>query len=252
VIFIRVPDGGIPHAVIGFPGNLSPYQGMNAAGLTVTVNQARPRSAGYQSLSGRSNVQTAGRLLTLAGSLDEAESMIAAEPRMCSAIMTISDGNNSRGAIYELSPRGWAARRVGTNGVVYATNHFLAPETADMDDDPAAPSSLRRYDRLAALLEPNRTESLHGYLDPAGMIRIMRDRIDPWTGLESPPDVFDDGGKSLATHGCMYEAVFDPGNLWFWVAAGGIPVPQQRFAGFSLAKLAGLPNAKEVSPPVYP
>ncbi|MEC7985004.1 MAG: hypothetical protein VX278_07565, partial [Myxococcota bacterium] len=33
-IFVRSPDDGIPHVIIGFPGNLSPYQGMNKAGLS--------------------------------------------------------------------------------------------------------------------------------------------------------------------------------------------------------------------------
>ena len=38
-IFVRQPTGGVPHVVIGFPGNISPYQGMNAAGLTVATNR---------------------------------------------------------------------------------------------------------------------------------------------------------------------------------------------------------------------
>ncbi len=38
VIFVREPDAGNPHVTIGFPGNLSPYSGMNWHGLTIASN----------------------------------------------------------------------------------------------------------------------------------------------------------------------------------------------------------------------
>jgi len=38
-VFVRQPTGGVAHVTIGFPGNISPYQGMNAAGITVATNR---------------------------------------------------------------------------------------------------------------------------------------------------------------------------------------------------------------------
>ena len=251
VIFVRQPTGGITHAVIGFPGNVSPYQGMNVEGLSISSNEAHPRNGLFQSLSGRSHVQLLGRILAGAHNLAEAEQMIWATDHMSAEIFTIANGRNNMAAVFEMTATAIGARRLDAKGLVYVTNHFLAPETAGADEEPAGFSTLLRYARLQQLLEPEGVSTLYGSLDPAGLIRVMRDRMDPETGTEVPEDTFDNG-RSLATSACLYEIVFDPANLVFWVAAGRIPVPQQPFQGFSLGELAGLTNAMLVEPGVYP
>jgi len=49
-----------------------------------------------------------------------------------------------------------------------------------------------------------------------------------------------DDGNSLATNGALYQVIFDPAGLRFWVAAGALPVPDQPLTGFSLAELLEL------------
>ena len=82
---------------------------------------------------------------------------------------------------------------------------------------------------------------MYGQLDPAALVKIVRDRVDPETMVTSPP-VFDDG-LSLATDGALYEAVFDGSHAQFWVAAGVVPIPGQAFVGFSLTHLLGNASA---------
>jgi hypothetical protein len=136
------------------------------------------------------------------------------------------------------------------DGVVGMTNHFVAPETKDSDKEPASPSTTKRLERLDQLSLPDGLDTVYGTINPEVMIQILRDRVDPTTGQASAPDVFDDD-SSIATNGAIYQVVFDPENLWFWVAAGKLPIPNQKFVGFSLSELLALPDAKPVTPKVY-
>ncbi|MDP8255561.1 MAG: C45 family peptidase [Candidatus Alcyoniella australis] len=249
VIFVRQPTDGIPHAFIGFPGNLSPYSGINAEGLSIASNEADPLDNSQHDFVGRSHVQLVGHLLSNAHSMDEAVSIVQSTDHMCVTVITVADGVAKRGAVFEMTAQAVGIREL-EDGVVWATNHFEAPETRDLDADPVGVSSRLRFDRLEQLLDPAGADSLYGTLDAEAMVGIMRDRVDPYTGLESPADEFDNNG-SIATNGAIYQMVFAPADLHFWVAAGGIPVPQQPFVGFSLGELLGLPDAVPINPPIY-
>jgi hypothetical protein len=236
VIFVRQPGGGVPHVVIGFPGNLSPYQGINAEGIAVASNDVFPRDNTVNDRTGRSHVQLVGEILTRARSLDEARGMVASTNHMTAELLLVSDGDAGRAEVLEMTPQ-----QVGIlgpqDGLVYATNHFRAAETEDLDED-ALDGSGTRLTRLEQLLLRGRPESLHGKLTPEQMVAVMRDRTDPTTGTQSDASVFSDG-KSIATNGALYDLVFDPAARLFWVAAGALPVPAQPFTGFSLGELLG-------------
>jgi hypothetical protein len=235
-IFVRQPTGGVAHVTIGFPGNISPYQGMNASGLTVSTNRiyanAEPAPAG-----GRSGVQLAGEILAHAHSLDEARTMVQTTPELAHLIMGISDANAGTGEIYEIGPTAVGVRPLDES-VVYATNHYVGATMAGTDTQPPPAHTTLRYQRLGDLVPKEGKASLYGALDPTTFIGgVLRDRVNPQTMVTSPP-VFDDG-QSLATDGALYAAVFDAGHSQFWVAAGAIPIPSQAFVGFSLAHLLG-------------
>ena len=249
VIFVRQPEIGIPHAYIGFPGNISPYSGINAAGVAVASNEADPLDNTHHDRVGRSHVQMQAMLLKNATSYEDARAFIEEQDHMTVEIITVSDGVNRQGAAFEMTNNLLGVREL-EDGVVYATNHFVAPETADADAEPAGESSLLRFDRLAQLVPRDGEDTLYGQIDSETIVAIMRDRINPYTHEQVPADVFDNNG-SLATNGAIYQIVFDPENLWFWVAGGEIPVPRQTFVGFSLSELLGLPDAKPVEPAVF-
>ncbi|MBN1771362.1 MAG: hypothetical protein JXB32_08885 [Deltaproteobacteria bacterium] len=246
VIFVRQPMDGIPHVYVGFPGNLSPYSGMNAAGLSGASNEADPVDGSEHDLLGHSHVQMLGQILKRAHSLAEAEAIVRGEDHMTVEAFGFADGPNRDGAAFEMTARRLGVRRL-SDGVVWLTNHFTAPETVDADADPAGASSLLRYDRLAQLLPRDGSATRFGAFDPPELARVLRDRVDPYTGLEAPVGTFDNDG-SLATNGAMYAIVFSPEDLVLWVAAGTLPVPEQPLYGFALAELLDCPALGAAAP----
>jgi len=249
-IIVRQPIDGIPHVFIGFPGNLSPYSGMNIAGISGGSNESDAVDSSQQSYTGRSHVQMLGQILKRSHSLEEAISFVAGEKHMAVTQFGIADAANNTAGVFEMTAKHMGVR-IMENDVLWMSNHFVHPDMVNYDADPVANSSRRRYDRLAQLVPENGVESMFGTFDPAKVIQVMRDRINPDNGKESPLGTFDDN-RSLATNGNIYSIVFDPGNLHFWVAAGKTPVPDQEFQGFSLGTLLGLPGAIPVDPEVIP
>ncbi|HUT77499.1 MAG TPA: C45 family peptidase, partial [Polyangia bacterium] len=246
VVFVRQPETGHPHAVIGFPGNLSPYSGINAAGLSMASNESDPLDGGQHDLSGHSHVQMLGMLLRFAGTLDEARQAILEQDHMTVEQFGIADGPGADGAAFEMTATTIGARGMADD-VVWLTNHFVASETAGLDVDPAGPSSLLRFDRLGQLLALDGIHTRHGEIDPQVAVEIMRDRVNPYTFEISSTSDFDND-SSLATNGALYQIVFSPQDGCFWAAAGAIPVPLQPFVGFCLPELLGLPGAPMPEP----
>ena len=238
VIFVREPKDGIAHAFIGFPANLSSYQGINAEGISVASNEVDPLNPKVHDLTGRSHVQMVVDILTHARSLDDARSIVTSANHMTLETLVVSDGKNRTAEVYELSPQQVGIRKL-EDGVVWATNHFIAPNTDPLDEEPRGGSTSLRFERLNQLLRPESAETRYGGIDAAALCSIMRDRINPDTGVESPPDEIDDS-QSIATNGALYMVVFDPEALSFWVAAGKLPVPKQPFVGFNLGEMLGM------------
>lgn len=234
VILVRRPADGIPHVVIGFPGNLSPYQGMNADGLVLASNEVNPRDNKVNDTSGVSHVQLLGRLLAHAHTVEEVRAALTSANHMTLETIVASDASG-RGAVFELAPQAVGVREPDAEGVLYATNHFVAGATSPLDADPVPEHTALRYERLEQLLRKG-AGSLHGTLAPATLVGLMRDRKNARTGEESPAETFDDG-KTLATNGALYQLVFEPAARRFWVAAGKVPIPAQPFTGFSLEQL---------------
>ncbi len=245
-IFVRQPSDGLAHAFIGFPANLSPYSGINEAGISAASNEADPLDKTVGSLDGRSHVQLQAQILKHADSLEKARQMIAEVSHMSAEIITVADGTNNQAAIFEMTGKAVGIRELDDD-IVFVTNHFLAQETSELDAEPNGESSANRLARLQQLLPKDATDSLYGTLSPEMFITMMRDRQDPNTGEVYGLDVFDNN-SSLATNGALFAIVFDPAKRIFWAAAGEIPVPQQTFQGFSLDELLGKEGAELPSP----
>lgn len=246
VIHVRQPSDGIPHVYIGFPGNLSPYNGMNIHGISIGSNEAVPLDDTQHDNVGRSHVQMVGQLLKNAKSLDEVKEIITTSDHMSVEGLLVSDGPNNEAAAFEMTSTAVGIREMD-DGVVRLTNHFIASETENLDEEPAGESTTLRLDRLIQLTTQGHQDSIWGDIDPLGMVGVLRDRVNPYTEEESPSGTFDNDG-SLATNGSIYMIVYDPINLWFWVASGNIPVYGEPFVGFSLGELLGLPGYSPVNP----
>lgn len=239
-VFVRQPKDGIPYVTLNAPGFFWGYEGMNAAGITISIDNARP-IPDELSATGGSNVQTMARILQHASSYKQAREMMESQQRMRANIISIADGKSRQAGVFEMTGKSTAVREIDDLGVIYATNHFVVPEMVDKDIDSSASSTLR-YDRLKQLLEPGEAYSRYGKIDPAIMVEILRDRVNPYNLKASPPHVYDDDA-SIASNGALWQVVFDPERLLFWVAAGEVPVPSSPFVCFSLGEMLGQPNA---------
>jgi hypothetical protein len=249
VVFIRQPADGIPHTYIGFPGNLSPYSGMNAYGISMASDEVDPYDDTQHDSEGRSHVQMLGQVLKKAHTLDEAKAFIENQDHMSVEIFMVTDGQKRAASVFEMTAKVMSWRDMN-QGQVFTTNHFIDSTTANADEDPASDSSLLRYDRLKQLVPPDGSETYYGKIDGDTMVKILRDRVNPYTGQESRPGAFDNN-ESIATNGAIYQIVFEPEDLCFWVAAGETPVPEQPFIGFSLGDLLQLNAAKACFPAQY-
>jgi hypothetical protein len=249
-IIVREPQDMIPYLVVGFPGNVAPYSGMNERGLSIASND------GYAMAdidrTGRSHAQMVGQILQECGSLEEAEAFLRAQDHTTAEILGVADGTARAAASFEMSATHFAVRRLSADGVVYMTNHFVDPDAATVND-PMEPtdSSLTRYVRLAQLLEPGDADSRYGTIDLPGGVAILRDTYNPVTDVTNPPELFDTGG-SLANNGAIHSMVFLPEQRVVYVALGEPPVPQLPFVGFSLDALLGRPGAAAPAPAQVP
>lgn len=238
-VFVRQPNDGIPHVSINAPGFFWGYEGMNATGITISIDNARP-TPDELSASGGSNVQTMARILKHASSYKQARDLMESQPRMRANIIPIADSKSRQAGVFEMTGKSMAAREVDDRGVLYATNHFVAPQMVNKDIESSASSSLR-YDRLQQLLEPGEQYSRYGKIEPGIMVEILRDRINPYTLKTSLPNIYDDDA-SIASNGALWQVVFDPERLLFWIAAGKVPVTSNPFVCFSLGEMLNLPG----------
>lgn len=250
VIFLREPKGKIPYLVVGFPGCVAPYTGMNAAGLSVASNEAN--AVDDLDREGRSHVQMVREILRSAKSLDEAIAFIQAQDHMTAEIIVVADGNSGKGAVFEMTANHIAIRRIDDNGVLYATNHFVDPTMADKCK-PVEPgdSTWNRFERLGQLLKPDGPDSLYGDLDIPTAITVLRDTYDVVKGETLDPNQAT-GGATLANNGAIQSVVFDPGRRMLYVALGSVPAMLHEYVGYSLAEMLGEPDAESPDPPSYP
>lgn len=250
VVIVRHPTGRIPFAVVGFPGNVAPYNGINAAGISMASNEAN--SANDIDRVGRSHVQMLYEALATAETLDDVQAFLLGEDSMTAENLVAADGPGKRGAVFELAATHHAVRGTGEASLVYATNHFVDPAMVPYCvPNPPEKSTMARFKRLGELLDPAAPGTLYGRLDLEKAVSILRDGHNAHTGEDIPGTQFDNGA-TIANNGAIYSLVFLPGKRMFWLASGGIPVPQQPFVGFSLDELLGLPGAKPADPAVIP
>jgi hypothetical protein len=250
-VIVRRPEGKIPYVAIGFPGNVSPYNGMNAAGISIASNDVSADPDQDPDVRGRrSYTQMIQQILSNCSSLEEVEAFLESEPHSRAIIILVSDAKNRTAAVFEMTASRTSIRRMNTDGLAYVTNHFTSPDMDGLDRPVEAEgSSMARLKRLDELLPPDGRESLYGQVDAAAGISILRDRTNPFTGETYEPDVFDNNG-SIATNGAVWSMIFLPEDHLFYMAAGQPPVPAHAYIGFDLDELLKGPGARPPDPPL--
>ncbi|MBT3220251.1 MAG: hypothetical protein HN348_14285, partial [Proteobacteria bacterium] len=180
-----------------------------------------------------------------------ARAFLETENHISAEIITLSDATGDAG-VFEMAADGMDERRLSDNDVVYVTNHFLEEVTEPLhqvvtNED----SSVMRYARLEQLLEPGGVDSVHGTLDLAGAVEILRDTYNPITDETHSPDLFD-GGGTLANNGAIQAIVFLPEQPALYVAVGNLPLLPNAFVGFTLEWLLGESKENKPNPLTIP
>ena len=173
------PERGIPFASVGWAGMSGVLSGMNAAGLTVTLNAAKgalpTRAATPISLLART-------ILQYASTIEEACAIADTTRTFVSESLLIASARDRRAAVIEKTPARWALYE-GEGEQLRCTNHY---QSAAFADDPynleniATSDSPYRLQRLGELLD-----SL-APLTPAGASSPAKRR--PKEGLTCPTE----------------------------------------------------------------
>jgi hypothetical protein len=239
VVFVRQPNDGLPHVFITYPGVVWPNWGLNIAGITLGLDTAHP-GPNELSFLGRSNVQIMGQILKTATSFAEARQIMETQPRVHADLIMITDGKSKQAGVFEFTGKNLGVRELPENGVLYMTNHMASDAMFNRQKMPLSQSSLTRFKRFGQLMEPG-DSSFYGKIDPTVMVKIGRNRVNPYTLEASPFDVFDDDA-SPGGNGSLRQGLYDPDKLLLWVAGGKPPVPQNPFVCFSLGEMLNFPN----------
>ena len=205
VTFCR-PESGYPFASIGWAGMCGVLSGMNAQGLTVTLNAAKgplpTRVATPISLLART-------ILQYAATIDEAAAIADTTRTFVSESLLVSSARDRRAAIIEKTPRRTALYRPDEERL-RCTNHYQSDAFRDDPDNReniATTDSRYRFERLGELMD-----SL-GPLDPVRGAAILRDR----RGLGGS-DIGLTNEKSLNQAIAHHAVVFQPERLLMWVS----------------------------------
>ena len=252
VVIVRAPTDQIPYVVVGFPGNVAAYNGMNAAGLSIATNENG--SPNDLDRVGRSTVQTVNYMLSHFSTIDEVIDYVTTSDRMTAENMMVASGDEKRAVVFQMTATHLYYEELGDDGVNFITNHFTVEQMTPYEDEKEPDSSTYlRYRRLRQLLDPayetERTDKLYGHVGVAEAASVLRDRYNPQTMTEYPKGTFDvTTGGAIAVNAAIYSIVFKPGDRMFWLAHGEKPIPDNTFRGYNLNELFGNDSAAVAEP----
>jgi len=248
-LIVRRPEDKTPYIEVGFPGCVFSLSGVNANGLVIGNNECYAETDFKE--EGRSHPQMARQILQEAETLDDARTFFDTQQHATAETLVISDPVTDQAAAFEMSATHMGERGLSADGVVYATNHFEHQDMREIDVERGEDHDTRtRYTRFGQLLEPGGGDSLHGKIDPAAAIAVLRDAYNPFTEEIHPPDLID-GGGSIGNNGSVHSMIFLPARRTFYVSMGKQPVPPSTFVGFSIDELLEEENATPPDPASY-
>lgn len=205
VTFCR-PDKGHSFASVGWPGMCGVLSGMNAEGLTVTLNAAKgpipTRVATPVSLLART-------ILQYASTIDEALAIADTTRTFVSESLLIASAHDGRAAIIEKTPCRTVLYMPDTDRI-RCTNHYQSDAFADDHDNQeniATTDSSYRFERLGELMDGLAP------LDPERVAAILRDR----RGLRGV-DIGLTNEKSINQSIAHHAVIFQPEKLRMWVS----------------------------------
>lgn len=222
-VIIAHPEGRLPWASVGWPGQLGVITGVNSKGIAVMVDPARTSDV-RSTRSARPISFLARAVLEQATTLDEAIKLVEVTPTLGTAVIALVDGSTGTWVVIERTPSKAIVERspkLPAIGDLLTTNALAS----DPDNERARRTltSQARVERAARLVRAPLP-------DVAAMAAVLRDArgIDA-KGVE---DVRPPGHRATIDDGRASQVVIlDPASLELWV---GDPRANGRMRGFDL------------------
>lgn len=206
VVTIAHPEGRIPWASIGWPGQLGVVTGVNAQNIAVMVDPVRTSDV-RPTRAARPVALLARTVLEQAKTLDEAVKLIEGTPTLGAAVIVVVDGTSGTWVLVERTPSKAIVEKNPKSpavGDVLTTNAL----SSDPENDRARRmlATISRVDRAAKLVK-------NPLSDVAAMAAVLRDQrgVDESARPSGHRGVIDDGRA-------IQSVILDPASLELWVA----------------------------------
>ena len=207
VAFIN-PKEGYPFMMLTWPGMIGVCSGMNAEGLTVTINASKSKIP----LIAKTPISILTReILQYARTLDEAIAIAKKKKVFVSESIMVGSTNDNKAILIEIAPDTLGVFDVSNGNKLICSNHFQSDalkENKRNKDQIKNSHSQYRFDRMTQLLDENPK------ITPQIAVDILRNK----EGLNNLPLGYGNDkalNHLLAHHGI----VFQPSKRLVWVSA---------------------------------
>lgn len=205
VSFVR-PDRGIPFMTVTWGGMIGAVSGMNAVGLTVTINAAKSQMP----LSARTPISLLAReILQYASTISEAYEIAGKRQIFVSESILVGSARDGRAVIIEKSPYKQGLI-ISDSEYIVCANHF---QSATFANDPLNLADIREN---ASLYRQKRLVQLLTGADPVdehGVAKILRDQ----SGLNGK-NIGSGNEKAINQLIAHHSIIFMPAHGLVWVS----------------------------------
>lgn len=219
------PDEGIPFVSVTWGGMIGVVSGMNAEGLTVTINAGKSEIP----LVAKTPISIVTReILQYASTIEEAIAIAKKREVFVSEAIMVSSAKDRKAVLIEVSPDNFGVYEVENDSQLICSNHFQsAPYKNDKRNVEwiKESHSQYRFDRMTELLD----QDLDG-IDVVEAVEILRNR----KGLNDTSIGFGNEkalNQLLAHHGI----VFKPESKKVWISSN--PYQLGEFVEYDLNKV---------------
>ncbi len=209
ILYVCVPEEGVPHAIVSWAGFVGCVTGMNLEGVSVGEMGS---SSSDETFDGVPMIFLLREVLVRARDLAQAKGIWAKGPRTCGFNFVFSDPKDacaveSNATMVRFFGAGDERENVAPHcaiaGIVRRCNHFVDPELAATQREPYDPresagSSWSAYDIQGRFLDERR-----GKIDAHTMIALLR--------------------TYPVSHSCLHQAVMCPNDRAIWVSEARDP-----------------------------
>lgn len=207
VAFIN-PKDGYPFMMVTWPGMIGACSGMNAEGLTVTINAGKSKIP----LIAKTPISIVTReILQYAKTIDEAIVIAKKRKVFVSESIMVGSANDNKAVLIEIAPDNLGVFEAPNGNEIICSNHFQSEGLKDNKrnlNQIKDSHSKYRFDRMTQLLNENQK------ITPQIAVDILRNK----EGIDNVPLGYGNEkaiNQLLAHHGI----VFKPAQRLVWVSA---------------------------------